>query len=593
MYIALQRIMALIEDCSNGSRMWLLMNTESFAEVFHELTLDLWTLLEILPSKDLKLSEDIEELKALAIKQCCEDKTLFVDPSDNQLRIDVLNMLDSISKEIVPDESKLAEMFDQLGLSDSASCREEIEFLEDEAQCQSDDKSKSTVIALIGLVRYAKCVLFGASSPGSDIIYQRTTSDLNIPADFQCPITLEIMRDPVVVATGQTYDRSSITHWIESGHNTCPRTGQTLAHTNLIPNKALKNLIAMWCREQRIPFAAASEAEEGGCSGVGMAANKAALEVTKMTVSFLVNKLSSLPSEPAEAVDRIVYELRILAKRDSDCRDMIGDSGAISLLIRHLVSEDPSLQVNAVTTILNLSILDENKVRIMETDGAVNGVIDVLRSGATWEAKGNAAMAIYSISGLHQYKKKLGRKTRVIKGLFDLARVGPTGSKKDALVAILSLAGDREAVGKMVECGAVEVMKEVVEDLPEEAAAALELVVKRGGVLSVAAAAAAGMIGQLTGMLRSGTGRTRESAASTLVIMCRRGGSEVVAELARTSGIEMAIWDLMGTGSSRAKRKAASLMRSIQRWAAGLEVEATTAVAPALEVENPVTVAFP
>lgn len=76
------------------------------------------------------------------------------------------------------------------------------------------------------------------------------------PDDFRCPLSLGLMQDPVTVATGQfsaqltlcflsvcralvristnknnffkmhvqTYDRGSIMRWLNSGHDTCPKT---------------------------------------------------------------------------------------------------------------------------------------------------------------------------------------------------------------------------------------------------------------------------------------------------------------------------------------------------------------------------------
>ncbi|XP_004299922.1 PREDICTED: U-box domain-containing protein 16 [Fragaria vesca subsp. vesca] len=567
MYILLQRIQTLIEDSSNGSKMWLLIQNESLANSFHELTLDLSTLLDILPVKELDLNDDVEEVVALLRAQCARSKDAFVDPKDDDLRLQVCYMLDRLKKEIIPDHSKLSEIFAQLGILDSSNCREELEFLQDEFQNQADDKSKSQLLSLIGLVRYAKCVLFGASTPPSDLTRLKSSSELNFPVDFRCPISLELMRDPVAVATGQTYDRESIKLWIESGHNTCPKTGQALVHTNLIPNRALKNLIAMWCREQRIPFDHAENKEKVSA----VKKNKAALEATRMTASFLVNKLSLAQS--VEAANGVVYELRSLAKTDSDCRACIAEAGAIPLLVRYLGSDvgrdHPNLQVNAVTTILNLSILEANKARIMDTDGALNGVIEVLRSGATWEAKGNAAATIFSLSGVHAYRKKLGRKARVVKALVELARAGPGFSKRDAMVAILNLAGERDAVARLVEGGVVEMTVEVMEELPEEAVTVLEVVVRSGGMVAIAASF--GAIRHLGVVLREGSDRARESAAATLVTICRKGGSEMVAELVSVSGIERVIWELMGTGTVRARRKAASLLRILRRWAAAME----------------------
>ncbi|XP_047309010.1 U-box domain-containing protein 16 [Impatiens glandulifera] len=564
LHILLQRINAVIEDCSNGSRMWLLFLTETIARSFHELTIDLSTLLDILPVNDLELNIDVEELLSLIKKQCSETK-IYIDDLDSNLRRDVLNILDEIKHEIVPNQTKLIEIFNRLEIRDSVSCRDEIEALEDEVQNQLEDRLKEDVIALIGLVRYAKCVLFGASTPRSGGRRRRKpASDVNIPADFRCPISLDLMRDPVVVATGQTYDRGSITAWIESGHNTCPKTAQVLAHTNLLANSALRNLIRIWCREQRIQF----DIPEVNDKVNGLSQNKTALEATKMTVLFLINKLTS--SNSPDSANRLVHELRVLAKSNSDCRRYVGEAGGLPILVKFLGSDHPNLQVNAITAILNLSILESNKKRIMETEGVLNGVLEVLRSGATWESKGNAAATIFSLTGIHSNRRRLGRKTRVVKGLLDLAKLGIGSYKKDALMAILSLAGDREAVGKLIEGGIVEMIEELMDSgLREEAVTILEVIVKRGGAAGVAAAYH--LITKLARLMSEGSDRTKESAAATLVNLCRKGGNEVVVELAAVSGIERVIWELMGMGIGRSRRKAASLLRILRRWAVGLD----------------------
>ncbi|EPS73954.1 hypothetical protein M569_00792 [Genlisea aurea] len=563
LYIALQRIKVLLEDCSACSRMWLLMQIPSISNSFHQLIVELSTLLDIFPAKELDLSEDLVELVNLIKKQCSEKSAECLDLDDSNLRTDVLKMLENIKRKIVPDYAKLSEIFEKLNLTDSTSCSNEIQNLEEEVQNQ-EDKSRAEAIALIGLVRYAKCVLYGASTPKIAPRRQRSAAEVNIPADFRCPISLDLMRDPVVVSTGQTYDRSSIAMWIESGHVTCPKTGQPLAHAQLISNLALKNLIAMWCRDQGIPF----DATEVNVKPSGVFPNKTALEATKMTVSFLVGNLTT--AQTAESADRLVYELRALSKTDSDSRACIVDAGALPSLVKFLASDNPSLQINAVTTILNLSILETNKTRIMETDGVLSGVIEVLTYGSTWEAKGNAAATIFSLTGVHAYRKKLGKRTRVIRALLDLAKSGPTNSKRDALMAILNLAGDREVASRLIEAGVMNVIEEAVESLAEEAVAILETVVKRCGLGAISVVYEGSMVSRLARVMRDGSERARESAAATLVSICRKGGSEMAAQLSAVAGIERVIWELMGTGTGRARRKAATLLRVLRRWAAGL-----------------------
>ncbi|PWA90727.1 RING/U-box superfamily protein with ARM repeat domain-containing protein [Artemisia annua] len=80
----------------------------------------------------------------------------------------------------------------------------------------------------------------------------QSNNPVPIPADFCCPLSLELMTDPVIVASGQTYERTYIRKWLDLGLTVCPKTMQTLAHTNLIPNYTVKALIANWCESNNI-----------------------------------------------------------------------------------------------------------------------------------------------------------------------------------------------------------------------------------------------------------------------------------------------------------------------------------------------------
>jgi ubiquitin C len=60
---------------------------------------------------------------------------------------------------------------------------------------------------------------------------------------FQCPLTMEVLRDPVFTADGQTYERTEIEKWFALGNRTSPLTGEELPSTNLLPNIALRKII--------------------------------------------------------------------------------------------------------------------------------------------------------------------------------------------------------------------------------------------------------------------------------------------------------------------------------------------------------------
>ena len=57
-----------------------------------------------------------------------------------------------------------------------------------------------------------------------------------------CPISGEIMKNPVINSVGQTYDKENIQQWISRGNRTDPNTRQQIT-TTLIPNFSIKSLI--------------------------------------------------------------------------------------------------------------------------------------------------------------------------------------------------------------------------------------------------------------------------------------------------------------------------------------------------------------
>lgn len=69
---------------------------------------------------------------------------------------------------------------------------------------------------------------------------------VTIPSFFKCPISLDVMKSPVSLCTGISYDRSSIQTWLDDGNNTCPATMQVLESKEFVPNRTLHRLINVW-----------------------------------------------------------------------------------------------------------------------------------------------------------------------------------------------------------------------------------------------------------------------------------------------------------------------------------------------------------
>jgi len=77
--------------------------------------------------------------------------------------------------------------------------------------------------------------------------YKESLKELNklgksIPEEFVCPLTGEILFDPVMTNDGNTYERLAIETWFEN-HDTSPLTSLKLSSKAVIPNNTLTKLI--------------------------------------------------------------------------------------------------------------------------------------------------------------------------------------------------------------------------------------------------------------------------------------------------------------------------------------------------------------
>ena len=65
------------------------------------------------------------------------------------------------------------------------------------------------------------------------------------PDGLVCPITSELLVDPVLCADGHSYERTSIEAWL-ADHDTSPLTGARLQYKLLVPNHALRKVAEEW-----------------------------------------------------------------------------------------------------------------------------------------------------------------------------------------------------------------------------------------------------------------------------------------------------------------------------------------------------------
>ncbi|KAL8507201.1 hypothetical protein ACS0TY_017926 [Phlomoides rotata] len=577
LHLLLYRSKILIDYVRGSSKLWLLLQNHTISGNFHDVNQEISTLLDVFPLSEVNLSEDVKEHMELLCKQSRQSK-LFIDKNDDLLRLKLYYFLNEFGHGRSPEKANLHTFFvEKLGICDVESCRFEIEFLEEQIVNHDGDiePAGSVLNGFVALMRYSRFLLFRFEDEGElgKWSHKKTKKELNtqeigdtfitIPKDFCCPVTLDLMKDPVIISTGQTYERSSIERWMQEGHSTCPKTGQMLVHTKLFPNRALRNLIMQWCAANDIPYDPPENSDYLSESIVAAFPSKAAIEATKATARLLVEQLENGTSKAKTVA---AMEIRLLAKTGRENRACIAAAGAIPILKKLLSSSDVFAQENSVTAMLNLSIYDKNKSLIMNVEGCLGAIVGVLRYGHTTEARENAAATLFSLSSVHDYKKRIAEEEWAIKALARLLGEGTPRGKKDAVTALFNLSTHTENCATMIASGAVKALVEALgsENVCEEAAGALALIVRQA-IGAEAAGSEEMAVPGLIKMMRCGTPKGKENAVAALLELCRSGGAATTERVVKAPSLAGLLQSLLFTGTKRARRKAASLARVFQR----------------------------
>ncbi|KAF2324782.1 hypothetical protein GH714_016773 [Hevea brasiliensis] len=369
-------------------------------------------------------------------------------------------------------------------------------------------------------------------------------ASLVIPHEFLCPITLEIMTDPVIIASGQTYERESIQKWFNSNHRTCPKTRETLAHLSVAPNYALRNLILQWCEENKFHLPKKAD----------FASSESSPEHSEEICSLV----RYLCSTQLEMQRKAVKKIRILSKENSENRILIAKNGGIAPLVQILSYPDSKIQENSVTALLNLSI-DETNKRLIAKEGAIPAIIEVLQNGSR-EARENSAAALFSLSMLDENKVTVGL-SNGIPPLVDLLQNGTARGKKDAATALFNLSLNNSNKARAIDAGIVPPLLQLLKDknlgMVDEALSILLLLVSHPEGRSE--------IGQLSFIeilvefIKEGTPKNKECATSVLLELGSNNSSFILAAL--QYGVYEHLVEVKTSGTNRAQRKANALLQ--------------------------------
>ena len=257
-------------------------------------------------------------------------------------------------------------------------------------------------------------------------------TEVMIPTHFRCPISLDLLKDPVTLSTGITYDRESIERWIESGNQTCPVTNQVLNSFDLIPNHALRKMIQDWCVKNRsygieripTPRVPVSPYEVSGiCSRIEVATrcgdDRKCVELVRKikawgkesernkrcvvnngTGRVLSNTFLSFASDSIEThVGLMVEILSVLAwmfPLGEEGQSKLGSTASLSCMVWVLKNGDLSARQNAVSVLKDLLSLNQRLAdKLAEIEGISEALVKIIREPICPKATKASLTAIF------------------------------------------------------------------------------------------------------------------------------------------------------------------------------------------------------
>ncbi|XP_055817708.1 U-box domain-containing protein 27-like [Solanum dulcamara] len=199
---------------------------------------------------------------------------------------------------------------------------------------------------------------------------------ITVPSFFRCPISLDVMKSPVSLCTGVTYDRSSIQRWLDSGNNTCPATMQVLQTKDLVPNHTLQRLIQIWSESVRTQR---SDTESDRVNSVGHD------QVRELIIQFV--NYFRVHTELEVNSDRLSKLLAFSEESDENMRfvaSVAAESDFLAILTSFLVHNPKNLKVVEKIVPLWRMLLERGSLsKIGKANDVFPAIIFALKQGSS------------------------------------------------------------------------------------------------------------------------------------------------------------------------------------------------------------------
>ncbi|KAL2343447.1 hypothetical protein Fmac_004732 [Flemingia macrophylla] len=643
LHVALEKVKNVLQHCSECSKLYLAITGDSILLKFEKakcaLEDSLRRVLDIVPqSIGCQVQEIVNEFASIEFA---------LDPSEKQVGDDLIALLQQGRKFNDSNESNELESFHQaatrLGITSSRAAlteRRALKKLIERARTEEDKRKESIVAYLLHLMRkYSK--LFRsefsddndsqASSPCSPTVqgsiedsipgcrsqaFDRQLSKFSCfnfkpnnssksgqmplpPEELRCPISLQLMYDPVIIASGQTYERVCIEKWFSYGHNICPKTQQRLSHICVTPNYCVKGLVTSWCEQNGVPIPKGppesldlnywglvlSESESTNSKSVNSVSScklkVIPLEESSISDEYVENGTESFSAQEEDTVQyftflkvltegnnwkrqcQVVEQLRLLLREDEEARIFMGANGFVEALLQFLQSavREGSLMAleSGAMALFNLAVNNNRNKEIMLSAG----VLSVLEEMVCITSSYGCTTALYSnLSCLEEAKPMIGT-SQAVQFLIQLLQLdSDIQCKQDSLRTLYNLSTVPSNIPYLLSSGITSGLQTLLVGEGDckwtEKCIAVLINLATSEVGREEIVSTPGLISALASILDTGELLEQEQAVCCLLILCNR--SETCSEMVLQEGVIPALVSISVNGTPRGIEKAQKLL---------------------------------
>ncbi|KAG6550122.1 hypothetical protein Mapa_008078 [Marchantia paleacea] len=423
----------LIKICTSKSRIYLLTHCRSVVKQLENVTHSIGRHLGLLPLSSVQghiaAKEQIEKLS-----QDMQKAHYHVQETDERICRTLEQDQEAIRTDIAVQTGIVMDIARTLGMEDlprnPAALKDQIELLRNDMQDTSQSYDLHMVDVIGNIFENVGAQVNDHPSPSAEI-QQRLNSRIEpLYEAFVCPLTKNVMVDPVTLENGQTYERSAIEKWFmvcreENRPASCPMTGKTLESMTLKPSIALRNTIEEWTNRNesariinaRVLIESSTSQEEDllyALKDLQALCLRNKVNKYKIRHNELIPPIVALLKNMEQVRLRALVLLRMLAEDDDDNKEAIGQTDALRSILKCLSRTVSEERQEAAALLYELSKSDSLCERIGSTNGAILYLVGMTSSNSdNVVAVQKAEMALENLERIDQNVRQMAESGRI------------------------------------------------------------------------------------------------------------------------------------------------------------------------------------